>query len=673
MLILALGLLLLGVTGWVLARRSCDGRVAEIVVAAWVYASAEVVLLTLALGELGVLRRGWMLAALALVLLAALLTGRRVPAPAITTRAITARAMDTARDPLLAGLGVVVLVALGYALALGVATPPNDVDSLVYHLPRAVLWLQQGHVGYIPGATDERLDAAPPNAEIGLLFTLLLADGDRWFALVQFLALLALGSVVFALARRIGLELRAATFSALAFVSLPLVLLQAGTALNDIVVASFLAATVLFALVPGRGVVVSGVALAVAAGVKPTTLVVLPALVVAAVALVPRARWLQVAGSWAIALGVGLYWYYVNVRETGSLDGGLAKLFEQVPDRAPAAIVLRFYQLTTDLLELPATAGRGRWLYALAGLCLAVGGLVVARRRERSQGLWLVAAGLFVAIVPIALFHLRFSFAHGARWTLDRLGQHALAATVDGPILRGYPNPMNGMFGLGAVILVVASVPLAIGAARRGMLVRGWGALAAAPLLVIAAFAVAFTFDEMRARFFIGPLALAATLWGLVLPRRALAYGTGVLLAASTVAALAFATWKPSGISLLFGESRSATGRTSVWSDPRWLVQGSSSALDAGANHYVEEAVPSTTPIGLVAGRDFGLYAFFDGTKRRVRLVPPGRVPPDVPWLVVTYDRTGDVPALRHRGWRVVLRTGGGWMVMRKAGAATTG
>jgi hypothetical protein len=140
MVILVLGLVLLGSTGWVLGRRSCDGRLVEILVAAWVYACVEVVVLMLALGELGLLRREWVLVALAFVLVATLVVARRVPAPAMTTFAVVARLRETARDPLLAGLGVVAALSLAYALALGVATPPNDWDSLIYHLPRAVLW-----------------------------------------------------------------------------------------------------------------------------------------------------------------------------------------------------------------------------------------------------------------------------------------------------------------------------------------------------------------------------------------------------------------------------------------------------------------------------------------------------------------------------------------------------
>ena len=159
---------------------------------------------------------------------------------------------DALRDPLVATMSLVAMVALAYAVALGVGTPPNDWDSVIYHLPRAALWYQQGHVGYVEGTSDERIDVAPPHAEIGILFTMLLSRSDRWMSLVQTTSLLALATTVFALGRRVGLDLRQALFGALVFLCLPLLLLQAGTALNDIVVAAFLAAAVLFALAPGR-------------------------------------------------------------------------------------------------------------------------------------------------------------------------------------------------------------------------------------------------------------------------------------------------------------------------------------------------------------------------------------------------------------------------------------
>ena len=71
-------------------------------------------------------------------------------------RAATGRAI-----PVVAVLGVVVAAELGYLLALALFTPPTEYDVLTYHLTRAILWIQQGSVGPIPGV-DGHADQRPP-------------------------------------------------------------------------------------------------------------------------------------------------------------------------------------------------------------------------------------------------------------------------------------------------------------------------------------------------------------------------------------------------------------------------------------------------------------------------------------------------------------------------------
>src|SRR5260221_4823391 len=105
--------------------------------------------------------------------------------------------------PQLALLGAVVVAAVGYQAFPVVATPPNNYDSLTYHLPRVVAWLQQGHVGYFDAATA-RANAFPGNAELGILYTVALLGRDTLAALPQFLAELAVLVCVYGTGRRLG-------------------------------------------------------------------------------------------------------------------------------------------------------------------------------------------------------------------------------------------------------------------------------------------------------------------------------------------------------------------------------------------------------------------------------------------------------------------------------------
>src|SRR5262245_26872595 len=54
------------------------------------------------------------------------------------------------RDWLVVTLGLVVTAAFVYEAFLVVGTPPNNWDSMHYHLARAAAWRQQGSLAYFP-------------------------------------------------------------------------------------------------------------------------------------------------------------------------------------------------------------------------------------------------------------------------------------------------------------------------------------------------------------------------------------------------------------------------------------------------------------------------------------------------------------------------------------------
>jgi hypothetical protein len=119
------------------------------------------------------------------------------------------------RDPTVVAIALVVLGGLAYEFFLLVATPPNSYDGLSYHLARAVAWLQQGHIGYF-SSTTARANAFPPNAEIGILYTLAFLGRDTLAALPQYVAKLAVLASVYGMSRRYTLSSNgAAVFAAL--------------------------------------------------------------------------------------------------------------------------------------------------------------------------------------------------------------------------------------------------------------------------------------------------------------------------------------------------------------------------------------------------------------------------------------------------------------------------
>lgn len=132
-------------------------------------------------------------------------------------------------------LGVLVLVPVVTLLAvIAFVSPPNNNDSLNYHMARVAHWAQDSSLRHYPTAFQPQL-WSPVWAESAVLHTYLLAGGDRLANLVQFMSML--GSLIAAslLARDLGGRPAAQWFAALFVVSLPMGILQSTSTQNDYV------------------------------------------------------------------------------------------------------------------------------------------------------------------------------------------------------------------------------------------------------------------------------------------------------------------------------------------------------------------------------------------------------------------------------------------------------
>ena len=133
---------------------------------------------------------------------------------------------------LLAGAAVIVLILLPVALI----APPNNVDSLLYHMSRVMHWAQNGSLRHYATGYHHQL-IMPPFAELAILDSRLLVGSDRLANLVQWSSLVGSLVVVSAIARLLGArpvhQILAVVFAA----TLPLGVLQATSTQNDMVVA----------------------------------------------------------------------------------------------------------------------------------------------------------------------------------------------------------------------------------------------------------------------------------------------------------------------------------------------------------------------------------------------------------------------------------------------------
>ena len=320
------------------------------VLGVYVLASVEIVVLAEilsffdAVGATGFALGQAVLGALAVAAWAA--TGRpRPPIPSVSGTSLR-------RHPLLTALVVLVVASTAFQGFLVVSTPPNNGDSMTYHLTRTAAWLERGAVERFP-TYDEVQNAYPPNAEIEVLFTFAYADGDTVAAFVQLVAKLVLLVAVYGLARRVRFERPAALFAAVVFGCLTLVVVQSVTTQNHLVVAAQVAAAAYFGLELARGdpraAILAGLAVGLAVGTKWTGLAALPGLgLLWVVATRDAARLVRLVAWSAVGLVlVGVYGYALNAADTGHLLGDTSGLPIQSRP-SPGEFVESLVKLTLD-------------------------------------------------------------------------------------------------------------------------------------------------------------------------------------------------------------------------------------------------------------------------------------------------------------------------------------
>jgi hypothetical protein len=420
------------------------------------------------------------------------------------------------RDPLTAAFLAVAAAGLAYELVLAVTVPPNNWDSLTYHLARVASWRQQHGIHWIPNAPTQRMNEFQPLAEQQILFLLVGSGTTALYALPQFTAQLAILAAVYGAARLLGYRPLAVARGAALLAMLSLVALEATTAQNDLVAASFPAAAVFFLLAGGAAeTILAGGAFGLGIGVKLTTALTLPVLVwlawrggraTAARAAAGTAIGLLTAGGWG---------YVLNLADTGRLLGHGQGRTENSASPSFVGTMERFLHLVYRLFDLSVTPNFLILAFGWAGV--VVGAVVALRSRSLVAGLavWpLLAPALTLAAIE----------AFGSH------DPHFVPRTVN--------EDLSGFGPVGAAALIGAPVVAALSARRRDGDGRRLALAIALPsyMLLLAFFA---KYNIWITRFLVVPAVLTAPLFaGLCRSKTTaaslLAVGAATLLFATT-------------------------------------------------------------------------------------------------------------------------------------------
>ena len=596
-------------TAVVLAASARLPSLVSTLLAAYVALVAEVAVVTWALSPFeAVTRRGLALACTALLAGALALWWRR-GRPGLPLAAARRAAGEVGREPVTLAFGVAVALLLGYELLLVLTAPPNNWDSLTYHLARAAAWAQEGGIHWIPNAPTDRMNEFQPLAEQQLLFLFVATGEGALFALPQYLAQLAILVAVYGASRRLGFAVRQAACAAFGLATFGLVALESTTAQNDLVAASFPVVAVCLVL-GGRPLelALAGAALGLGVGAKLTTLLVWPVLAVLVWRRGRRAVALAGAGAVAGFAAASVWGFALNLAETGHVlgrGGGRVEVSASpsFPDSLETGLRLVFRALDLSTLSNGAIAG-----LAAAGVALATG-LAWARRRAGARRALVDGAA---AGIPLLVPALMAGAAVALAFVTREAGIPVETASSTGGINRASNEDYSAFGPLGAAALLGASVATAVAyRARRANADQLALALALPVFLVLLSLTSAS--NPFLTRFLLVPAALTAPLFARFFVGRAVTAAILVVALLTVTPTLRDSRTKP-----LDGPQGRPWTLTRAGAVMQTWQPGAGAALEE-----LDRLVPPDACLGAVLGRDEPSYLLWGPRlERRVLFLP---------------------------------------------------
>ena len=169
---------------------------------------------------------------------------------------------------------------------IGIITPPSNYDSMTYHLARAAFWKQNQNINHFT-TTAQIQNENPVNAEIGLLWVMLLTNSDNIVFLVQWFCFLFILIALYKLLRLLNFNKAISFVTVFVFSTLDIVLLEASSTQNDLVAACFIVITLyLFLKVVKlvqpdfRYLILSGISFGIAMGIKGNSYLIIPGFII---------------------------------------------------------------------------------------------------------------------------------------------------------------------------------------------------------------------------------------------------------------------------------------------------------------------------------------------------------------------------------------------------------
>ncbi|BCL35410.1 ArnT family glycosyltransferase [Nostoc sp. MS1] len=161
------------------------------------------------------------------------------------------RSLHLPTIPQITPISLVLLAGVAFIVTtvtiIAIVAPPNNWDSMTYHMARVVHWIQNRSLAHYPTYYSAQL-VHPPFAEIAILHLQILSGGDRFANLVQVFSMI--GSIIGAslIAKQLGADKRGQIFATVFCATLPMGILQSSSTQNDYVVCFWLVCLAHFVL-----------------------------------------------------------------------------------------------------------------------------------------------------------------------------------------------------------------------------------------------------------------------------------------------------------------------------------------------------------------------------------------------------------------------------------------
>lgn len=145
---------------------------------------------------------------------------------------------------------IITIMAITFIIAL--VAPPNNYDSMTYHMSRVVHWEQNQSIAHYPTGIVPQL-SLPPLAEFIILNFQILSGNDRFANLVQWISMFGSVIVITLIAQLLGGNRKQQILSGFIGSTIPMGILQATSTQNDYVVAFWLLGLVYFVIKSDTG------------------------------------------------------------------------------------------------------------------------------------------------------------------------------------------------------------------------------------------------------------------------------------------------------------------------------------------------------------------------------------------------------------------------------------